>query len=394
MAENNIYIDKDLLITPFFSTRRSFSIFKRFKKYRDFMDKPKSIPELFALNQLCYFMVRNAVISEKRLTRSEREKYILPLSEQWANRVFIEGEYDLPIWISNMFEDFKDGFGKTSAYEKLTGLELDIQYTKIPTLRIDNTGRLVMNVALMPFLMQINYSYLFFMKIDDYETHINEIRQKMLPLLVFQSNPVSTSISGLPVMYGLNKSEVELAKQLSMSQIYYMILHEIGHIENNHIPGKQPDIKINSAEGPKEIEADIYAYSILETIKGERGIETAASIVTLLSFYLLAEELKNKLRNTNESASSTVFRDRLHLAKINMRQAVDKYGPNTINKTSFDAVEEAAINYMMYALHPLGVMQQTIQDLSVNELQDFCEKCTAEGITKHLEEDKDAAANN
>jgi|GEM_PF-4370683 len=394
MAGNSIYIDRDLLIEPLFSNKNNKNIFRRMKTFKNFMDKPKSIRELFSLNQLCYFMVRNAFMSERRLTRTEREKYILPISKQWANRVFIEREYDSPEWVSIMHEHFEELFDGTTAFEQLSKLELYIQYTKVPTVRIDNSGRLVLNIALMPFLMQINYSYLFFMKINDSEAQIDEIRQKMMPLLVFQSDPITTSISGLPVLYGLNKDEVEYAKQLSIYQMYFMILHEIGHLEHGHVPGIDPEIKINSALGPKEIEADIYAYGVLETISGEARIDIAASIVTLLSFYLLAEELKNKLRGRDDSSSFTVFSDRLHLAKIFMRSAVDKFGPDSIEKTSFEAVEEAAIQYMLYALYPLGVAQQTINEMSVSELEEICELYTDEGITKYFKENKDAADNN
>lgn len=394
MAGNNIYIDRDLLIDPFFKTERPKGVLKWLKIYKNYMDRPKSIRELFVLNQLCYFMVRNSIMSEKRFTKSEREEYIVPISKYWADRVFIERKYDLPEWVSIMYEDFERDFNGTTAFESLSKLELDIQYTKIPTARVDNNGRLILNIALMPFLMQINYTYLFCMKICDKESQIDEIRQKIMPLLVFQSNPVATSISGLPVIYGLNQDEVGFAKQISFNQIYFMILHEIGHQECNHTPGEQPEIKINSALGPKEIEADLYAFGVLENIKDERRIFMAVSIVILLSFYLLSEELKNKIRNQDSSVSYTVFSDRLHLAKIFMRSAVDKFGPDTIEKTSFDAVEEAAIQYMFFALYPLGIVQQTIDGMSVAELQEFCGRYTDEGITNYFKENKDAEDNN
>ena len=293
-----------------------------------------------------------------------------------------------------MYEDFKSDFKGTSAFERLSELKLDVKYTKVPTLTVDHQGRLALNVALMPFLMQINYSYLFFQKIKDEDSRMYEIRQKMIPLIAFQRDPVTTSIAGLPVLYGLDRSEVEYAKLLSMNQMYFMMLHEIGHVENGHIPGRQPNLKINSAEGSKEIEADIYAYCAMEKLDGLRRMDMVASIVALLSFYKLVEELENKLCNREVSPAHTVFKNRLHLAKMSMRKLVSDFGSDTIDKTSFDAVEEASIQYMMYSLHPLGVVQQTFKGMSVDELQELCNRYTDENITKYLEENKDAADNN
>jgi len=403
VTKNSICIDSDLMPASFLSKKGrvveilgAFNVYKMYKTYKNFINKPKSLRELFALNQICYFMVRNAFMSERRLSRAEREKYILPISKQWADHVFIGGRKDLPDWVAIVREHFESLFNGTTAFERLSKIKLDVKYTKTPILEIDTkgNGRLSFSVVLMAFLMQLNYSYLFFMKIDDKEEREYEIRQKMIPLLVFQSNPIETSIAGLPVLYGLNQFETEYAKQLSMYQMYYLMLHEIGHIECGHVRGKQPKVKLHSSIGPKEIEADVYAYGVMEQLEGEQQFDMAASIVSLLSFYTLSEELKLKTRGQDDSPNYIVLRDKLHCAKINMRHAISKFGSDAIDKTSYDAVDDAATRHLLYSLHPLGIVQKTLNDITAEELRELCSRYTDENITKYWEENEDAANKN
>ncbi|MCH5271948.1 MAG: hypothetical protein J1E83_14605 [Lachnospiraceae bacterium] len=402
--KKTICIDYDLLIEPLIPDAHKKSYFKNLfpkqsianfflehiKSFEDFQSKHKSIREWFVLTQLCYFMVRTAFMSSTRFTKKERTEYILPIAQEWANRVFFGNKKDYPIWIYIVLEHFKDLFGNTTASIYLKSAKIDIKYTKIPILKAGSNGQLVISVALLHFLMQINYSYIFCMKIVDNETRHNEILQKMIPLLAFQSDPASISIAGLPVLYGLDKTEVEFGKRLSLFQIYYMILHEFGHLDRGHTLDKQPELKINSAVAPKEIEADIYAYSILETFPGEEKLGIASAIVAFLSFCWLAEEIKCKMLEREDSPKQTEFYDRIYLAKINLRHFVDVYGDEAIDKTSFDEVERAAQNYTSYALYPLGIVQQAIHEMSVDEIKDLFNKYTDEGITKYSKENKDA----
>lgn len=404
MDKKTLCIDYDLLIEQLIPDEHKESYFRNLfpkqhavsvflehtKSFEYFQSKQKFMREWFALTQLCYFMVRTAFMSSVRFTKNEREKYILPIAQEWANRVFFGNKKDYPIWIYIAFEHFNAFFKNTTASTYLKNINIDIKYTKIPILKAGANGQLVISVALLHFLMQINYSYIFCMKIVDRETQYNEILQKMMPLLAFQSDPASISIAGLPIIYGLDKSEVEFGKRLSLFQIYYMILHEFGHLDRGHTLDKQPEFKINSAVAPKEIEADIYAYSILETYPGEEKLGIASAIVAFLSFCWLAEEIKCKLLEREESPKQTEFYDRINLAKINLRHFVGIYGDETIDKTSFDEVERAAQNYTSYALYPLGIVQDAIHEMPVDEIRDLFDKYTDEGITKYSKENGDA----
>jgi len=389
LSKGSIYIDKDLLFDGFFEMKPPN--INDFTKHM--LSNAESLKQFQDMLELCYFMVKTAFMSETRFSRAEREKSLLPLAKLWQTRVLVEKKHDIPDWVSIMYEAF-DRYCRESDLAFLAAHKLEIEYTKIPSLRVERDGRIIMNVALLPFLMQINYSYMFFAKIKDVEKCSAEVNQKMLPLLTFCNDPIATSISCLPIVYGLSRDEIKFAKIMSLYQVYYMILHEVGHINWRHVPGEADKITVNSVEASKEIKADIYAYSVLSRFGDENQILINMSIVSLLSFFALAEELKNKMRGREESLNYKIYSDRIYLAKMGLRSAVGKYDPDSIDGKSFEAVEAAADKHVNFALGPLGYVQKTISELTAQELREFSDHFTLEGANKYFKENADATTNN
>jgi hypothetical protein len=234
---------------------------------------------------------------------------------------------------------------------------------------VDNDKKILVSINLMPFLLQLNYSYAFFNNLDDNATYESEVNQKLFPLMLFQSDPVSIQIARLPVIFGLSESVMRFAQSITHFQICFMILHELGHIAL----GLMSDSKVvlNGSDKGKELLADIHVYSIIENTDPAIKLRVAVAAITLFSFLLEVETFKNKRNNAENSQKEDDYVARISLAMIVLRSAVSDLLINEIDVKSYDAVQSAAMRYLDFALLPLGVAHNTLSLMTSEELNEY-----------------------
>jgi len=198
--------------------------------------------------------------------------------------------------------------------------------SKIPYARAVGNRHIILSEILYPLLlhaMKINFEMYFRNKRENIG---NLLFNRYFPLFLHTLDPTGTPLSVLGQIIYFDSDMIMYAKKLTSFQIMFMMLHEISHIMGYHAPGVNSNrnlmesilgdsndefiIKViehldnykNEHEMLyKELEADINSYVILLKMNEQDKEDVFTAINNTFSFYIVAEQLRNRIKGVEGS---------------------------------------------------------------------------------------------
>lgn len=286
--------------------------------------------------EVAYYMVKTGFINTKNKHTEEIKRVFKNLAYSFSINTLYTKKYELPFWIEFLRPVVLEVMSQIEEWKiEFSNLSFDIQYSKIPSIQLLDKMRIRISAMQMPYMMQC-LSCLFMCRRDTIESEKvsdENLLKYYLPCILYQYNSFEMNVGCLPEIYGLSEWELECCSHIASFQLLFILFHEWGHYECNHVPGEKPKdmlyddnglyisiigekVYIENTEFYKEIQADLCAYKHLFAFGKDSYDFVKSAVIMLFNFYCAANILKSKMLNRSLTIREENFFVRSKIAKF------------------------------------------------------------------------------